>query len=342
MPTNFDMDEFTARLAVVGVGGQGCNLVNRLHVSGLRSAKTIAVNTDAKHLNMIGAGKKILIGKSTTKGLGAGGYPEVAAKAAMADIDQVNAAVSNYDLVFICGGLGGGTGTGAMPVVAKAAKEQGALVIAFVTYPFALERSRKVKANWGFQELNKVADTTIVVQNDKLLSYSPNLQMDKAFELIDSIASNAVRGIADTIMFPSMINLDLADIRSIMHDAGTAMINVGSGQGNERVKNAITSTVSHPLLDVDIEGAKGALVHISAGNGLTIEEATRIGGGVTEGLDGKANVKFAARVDEELGDQIRVMSIITGVKARFGDTTYGSRESDKNLSLDTLPDIASF
>jgi cell division protein FtsZ len=340
VPSNFDAEEFGAKLAVVGVGGQGCNLVNRLFASGIKSAKTIAVNTDAKHLNMINADKKILIGKATTRGLGAGGYPEVAAKAAQADIGELEEAIKGFDLVFVCAGMGGGTGTGALPVVAKVAREQGALVVAFVTYPFALERSRKLKANQGIEELSKFTDTTIIVQNDKILNYSPNLQMEKAFELIDSIASNAIRGISDTIMFPSLINLDLADIRAIMRNAGTAMINVGTGSGGDRVNNAIKSTISHPLLDVDTEGAKGALVHITAGTGITIEEATRIGEGVTQHLDARANVKFAARLDPDLGDQIRVMSIITGVKAKLGDNTYSSsnklESSKSSMSSDFI------
>lgn len=340
MPSNFENEEYGARLGVVGAGGQGCNLVNRLFTSGLKSAKTIAVNTDAKHLNMISADKKILIGKATTRGLGAGGYPEVAAKAAAENSREIEEAIKDLDLVFLCAGMGGGTGTGSLPTIAKIAKDNGALVVAFVTYPFALERSRKIKANWGIEQINKVADTTIIVQNDKLLSYSPNLQMEKAFELIDSIASNAIRGIADTIMYPSMINLDLADIRSIMLNAGTALINVGQGSGTDRVKHAIESTVSHPLLDVEVEGAKGALVHISAGNGLTIEEATTIGTGVTEGLDAKANVKFAARLEPDVGEAIRVMSIITGVKARLGDTYYSSPR-DTETSRRSLPDLAS-
>jgi cell division protein FtsZ len=328
---DYDNDAFTAKLAVVGVGGQGSNLINRLYTSGLKSATTIAMNTDAKHLNMIGAGKKLLLGKSSTKGMGAGGYPEVAMKAASSDLEEIRKMVSGYDMVFIGAGMGGGTGTGASPVIAQAAKDEGALVVAFVTYPFALERSRKLKADWGLQALGKVADTTIIIENDKLLSYYPNLQMEKAFELVDSVAANAIRGIADTIMFPSLINLDFADVRAVMRDAGTAVINVGMGSGQDRVQSAINSTLEHPLLSVDIEGAKSAMIHVNGGANLTIEEATKIGEGVTKGLDERANVIFGARLNPEDAHNVMVMSIITGVKPKLG-TEYLMRAQNSSRS----------
>ncbi|MGC8586149.1 MAG: cell division protein FtsZ [Candidatus Micrarchaeia archaeon] len=311
-------EEFTPKLAVVGVGGQGSNLVNRLHASGLKSAATIAINTDANHLNMIRAGKKLLIGKELTRGLGAGGFPEVGAKAADASREEISKALEGYNMIFLAAGMGGGTGGGAAPIIAQIGRELGALVVAFVTYPFSLERSRKAKADWSLEQLSKNADTTIVIENDRLLSYAPNLQMDKAFELIDNIAANAVKGIADTITLPSLINLDFADLRSVMRDTGTAVINIGYGNGADRVEKAIKSTIEHPLLDVDMKGAKSALVHVTGGESLTIEEATKIGEGVTEDLDPKANVIFGARLLPELTDQIKVMSVVTGVKPRFG------------------------
>lgn len=311
-------DSFVARLAVVGLGGQGCNLVNRLYKSGIQSATTIAINTDAKHLNTVRADKRLLIGKELTRGLGAGGFPELGAKAADASREEIREAIRGYDMVFVCAGMGGGTGGGSAPVVSQLAREQGSLVVAFVTYPFALERSRKMKADWGLEQLSKNADTTIVIENDRLLSYAPNLQIEKSFELIDNIACNAVRGIADTIMLPSLINLDFADVRSVMRDAGTAVINLGYGNGTDRVDKVIKSTLRHPMLDVDLEGSKSAMVHVTGSDSLTIEEATRVGAGVTEGLDAKANVIFGARLVPEMSDQIKVMSIITGVKPRFG------------------------
>jgi len=313
-----DYDLFTPRIAVVGVGGQGSNLVNRLYTSGIKSADTIAVNTDLAHLNIINAHKKILIGKEITNGLGAGGFPEIAEKCADSSRVEIERALEGYDLVFIAAGMGGGTGTGAAPVVAKIAKGLGATVIAAVTYPFALERSRKQKAEWGIERLAKEVDTAIVVENDRLLSYVPNLPIEKAFALVDNITGNAVKGIADTITLPSLINLDFADLRNVVMNTGMAVINIGYGSGPDRVERAIKSTLQHPLLDVDIEGAKGALIHVAGGSNLTISEATRIGEGVTEGLSPSANVIFGARMLPEFNDQIRVMSVITGVKAKFG------------------------
>ncbi len=315
---DFDYDSFTPKIAVVGAGGQGSNLVNRLYTNGIKSADTIAMNTDLGHLNMIKAHKKILLGKDITRGLGAGGFPEVAAKCAEVSRGEIEAALQGYDLVFICAGMGGGTGTGSAPVIAKSAREMGATVIATVTFPFALERSRKQKAEWGLEQLNKQADCTIVVENDKLLSYVPNLPIEKAFELVDNITGNAVKGIADTITLPSLINLDFADLRNVVRNTGTAVISIGSGAGADKIQQAVRSTLSHPLLSVDYENAKGALIHVAGGTNLTIKDATALGEGITSDLAPDANVIFGARMLPELNDQVRVMSVITGVKAKFG------------------------
>ncbi|HVA82704.1 MAG TPA: cell division protein FtsZ [Candidatus Aquilonibacter sp.] len=312
-----DYNAFSPRIAVVGLGGQGCNLVNRLYNSGITSADTIAINTDSNHLNIVHAHKKHLLGKAITQGLGAGGYPEVAAKCVEMDKAEIEKLVEGYDLVFVCAGMGGGTGTGSAPGVAKIAKEGGATVIATVTFPFGLERSRAQKAVWGIEQLNKHADTTIVIENDLLLKYAPNLQIEKAFEVVDNVTLHAVKGIADAIMVPSLINLDFADLRTVVGRTGTAVISVGTGSGADRVERAIKDTRAHPLLTVDYEGAKGGFVHVSGGTSLSISDATRIGNGVTEGLADDANVIFGARLAPEMGDTVRVMSVITGVKAKF-------------------------
>ncbi|MCL5239336.1 MAG: cell division protein FtsZ [Candidatus Marsarchaeota archaeon] len=337
MADEFDYDAFTPRVAVVGVGGQGSNLVNRLYANGIKSAHTIAVNTDLSHLNVVKAHKKVLIGREITQGLGAGGFPEVAAKCADVSKGDLEKVLEGYNLVFVAAGMGGGTGTGAGPIVARVAREMGATVIATVTFPFDLERSRRVKAEWGVQQLSKEADSVIVVENQKLLDYVPNLPMEKAFELSDNITGNAVKGIADTIMLPSLINLDFADLRSVVKNTGTAVISIGTGTGTERAEQVIRSTRTHPLLSVDYEGAKGALVHVSGGADLTIEEATRIGAGVTEGLAPDANVIFGSRLIPELRDQIRVMSVVTGVKAKFGLKT--KLEQAERLRLDSVEQI---
>jgi cell division protein FtsZ len=315
---DYTSDIFVPRLAVIGAGGQGCNLVNRLYRTGIKSATTIAVNTDVKHLDIISAHKKLLLGKQITRGLGAGGFPEIGAKAAEASKEEIRAALQGNNMVFIAAGMGGGTGGGSAPIIAEIAKDEGMLVVAFVTYPFSLERSRKNKADWSIAQLTKSADTTIIIENDRVLRYAPNLPMEKAFELIDSIACNAVKGIADTITLPSLINLDFADVRSIMGNAGTAVINIGMGSGSDKVEKAINSTVTHPLLDVDLGGANRAMIQVTGGTGLTIEEATRVGAGVTDGMADDANVIFGARLEPEIRDEIRVMSIVTGVKARLG------------------------
>ncbi|MGC8572223.1 MAG: cell division protein FtsZ [Candidatus Micrarchaeia archaeon] len=326
-------DEFVAKLGVVGLGGMGSNLVNRLYNSGIKSATTIALNTDAKHLKIINAHKKILIGKEITKGLGAGGYPEIGQKCAEASKDEIMDAISGYDMLFLAAGMGGGTGGGSIASVAQMAKEQGSLVVAFVTYPFSLERSRKQKADWGIQQLIKNADTTIIIENDRLLKIAPNLQIEKAFELADSIATNAIRGIADTIMLPSLINLDFADVRAVMKDAGTAVINIGSGSGPDKVNKAVQSTINHPLLNIDEEGGKSALVHVTGSAALTIEEATKVGAGVTDSLDERANVIFGARMMPELQDQIRVMSIVTGVKPKLGEYSRLAASSEEKSPI---------
>ncbi len=333
----FDYDAFTPKVAVAGVGGAGSNLVNRLFSNNIKSATTIAVNTDLAHLNMIKAHRKVLIGRELTNGLGAGGFPEVAAKCADMSKGDIEKVLEGYNLVFVVAGMGGGTGTGAAPVVARAARELGATVIATVTYPFALERSRKQKAEWGIEQLSKEADAVIVVENEKLLEYVPNLPMEKAFELSDNITGNAVKGIADTIMLPSLINLDFADLRTVVRETGTAVISIGTGTGTDRVAQAIKSTRTHPLLTVDYEGAKGALIHVSGGSDLTIEEATRIGEGVTEELAADANVIFGARLIPELRDQVRVMSIVTGVKAKFG--VKKKLEETERLGMEALEQI---
>lgn len=336
MADQFDYDAFTPRIAVVGVGGQGSNLVNRLFGYGIKSADTVALNTDIGHLNMIKAQKKILIGKNITNGLGAGGFPEVAAKCADVSRAEIEAALQGYNLIFIAAGMGGGTGTGAAPTVAKIARETGATVIATVTYPFALERSRKAKADWGLEQLNREADCTIVIENDKLLSYVPNLPIEKAFELVDNVTGNAVKGISDCITLPSLINLDFADLKNVVRNTGTAVISLGYGRGSDRVAQAVKSTRTHPLLSVDYDGAKGGLIQVIGGSNLTISEATQIGEGVTEGLAGNANVIFGARMVPELGDELRVMSVITGVKAKFGEKRAEETDRATALNYETI------
>ncbi|MFH0971549.1 MAG: cell division protein FtsZ [Candidatus Micrarchaeota archaeon] len=301
------------KITVVGVGGAGTNCVSRLTKMGITSADTIAINTDANHLRLVEANRKLLIGASMTKGLGAGGFPEVGAKAAESARDKLSEVLKDSELVFITAGMGGGTGTGAAPIVAQIAKQQGAITVGMVTFPFALERARLEKADWGLNALQETCDTVVIIDNNKLVQFVPNLPMNQAFAVADTLVAKAVKGIADTVMLPSLMNIDFADLRMIMGNAGTAMISIGEASGTDRVKNVIQSTLEHPLLDVDYAGSKGALILINGGPQLTLGEAVKIGEGITAAFDSKAYVKWGARISPELGDKIIVTAVVTGV-----------------------------
>ncbi|MDP2717338.1 MAG: cell division protein FtsZ [Candidatus Micrarchaeota archaeon] len=308
-----EMDFGNIKISVVGVGGAGTNTVARIHKMGSKSAKTIAVNTDQNHLKMVECDRRLLIGGKMTRGMGAGGFPEVGMKCAEQARDRFAELLGDSELVFICAGMGGGTGTGAAPVIADVAKQSGAIVVAMVTYPFALERARLEKADWGLEALRSVADTTVIIDNNRLVQYVPNLPMNQAFAVADTLVARSVKGIADTIMLPSLMNIDFADVRMIMGNAGVAMISVGEGQGNTKVEDAVKNTLEHPLLDVDYAGSKGALVLVQGGNQLTLGEAIAVGEGITNDFDANAYVKWGARLVPEMGDKISVMSIVTGV-----------------------------
>jgi cell division protein FtsZ len=313
-----DPDSSTSvRIACLGVGGAGCNCINRLATSGIRSARTVAINTDGKHLNMIKAGKKILIGRTITRGLGAGGDIELAKKCAEVDRDMLKKEIGENELVFLTAGMGGGTGGGAAPIVAELAKDMGAIVVAIVTYPFALERVRLKKAQASLQALVSKCDTVVVIDNNRLASYVPNLPINKAFELADSITTRAVTGISDTITFPSLMNVDFADVRAVMQGGGLSLISLGEGTGHNKVDDVVKDTLAHPLLDVNYEGAKGCLLHLEGGPDLTLGDAIRTGEKMTESFDSVANVKIGARINPSCTEKIRATAIITGVKSPY-------------------------
>ena len=301
------------KIMVVGVGGAGTNCVSRLKKMGITSAETIAINTDANHLKLVEADKRILIGASMTKGLGAGGFPEVGAKAAESAREKLTEILKDAELVFITAGMGGGTGTGAAPIIAEIAKKQGAITVGMVTFPFALERARLDKADWGLEALSAVCDTVVIIDNNRLVKYVPNLPMNQAFAVADTLVAKAVKGIADTVMLPSLMNIDFADLRMIMGNAGTAMISIGEASGADRVNQAIQSTLEPPLLEVDYAGSKGALILINGGPQLTLGDAVKIGEGITSAFDNKAYVKWGARISPDLGDKIIVTAVVTGV-----------------------------
>jgi len=327
-------DSGKVRISVIGVGGAGCNCVARLTKSNIKSARTVAINTDLKHLNITDAHKKILIGKTITRGLGAGGHMDIAKRCAENDRQMIKRELGENELVFLAAGMGGGTGGGAAPTIAEIAKEEGAIVVAIVTYPFALERVRLKKAQEAIQNLTKIADTVVVIDNNRLTAYAPNLPVNKAFELADSIMGRAVRGISDTIMFPSLINVDFADVKSIMQKGGLSMISLGEGNGVNRIEDVVKDTLEHPLLDVDYEGAGGALIHLEGGPDLTLGEAIQVGEKLTGTFDESANVKVGARVDPASREKIKVTAIITGVKSPYilkSDDTDSGHSTEESL-----------
>ena len=338
MEVDADGDGFgDPRIVIVGCGGAGNNTVNRLYNIGVDGADTIAVNTDKQHLQMVEADTKILVGKSLTNGLGAGGDPEMGKRATEMAQGTIEEVLGDADLVFVTAGMGGGTGTGAAPVVSKIAKEQGAIVVGMVSTPFNVERARTVKAEEGLETLRSEADSIIVLDNNRLLDYVPNLPIGKAFSVMDQIIAETVKGISETITQPSLINLDYADMTAIMNQGGVAVMLVGETQDKNKTEEVVKDAMNHPLLDVDYRGATGGLVHITGGPDLALKEAEGIAQNITQRLDASANVIWGARIQENYKGKVRVMAIMTGVKSAqvLGPTTQ--KQADK--SRQALSDV---
>jgi len=331
MDASTDGDEFgDPRIVIVGCGGAGNNTVNRLYNIGVEGADTVAINTDKQHLKMIEADTKILVGKSLTNGLGAGGDPSMGERATEMAQGTIKEVLGDADLVFVTAGMGGGTGTGAAPVVSKIAKEQGAIVVGMVSTPFNVERARTVKAEEGLEKLREEADSIIVLDNNRLLDYVPNLPIGKAFSVMDQIIAETVKGISETITQPSLINLDYADMTAIMNQGGVAVMLVGETQDKNKTNEVVKDAMNHPLLDVDYRGASGGLVHITGGPDLTLKEAEGIADNITERLDASANVIWGARIQENYKGKVRVMAIMTGVQSAqvLGPSTQ--KQADKS------------
>ena len=328
-----DVEDFgTPKIVVVGCGGGGNNTVNRLYNIGVAGAETIAINTDKIHLDITQADKKILIGKSITRGLGAGGFPEIGKRAAELARGTLEDVLKNANLVFVTAGMGGGTGTGVAPVVAQIAKDQGAIVIGMVTSPFRVERARMVKAEEGLDDLRNAADTVIVLDNNRLLDYVPNLPIDQAFSVMDQLISETVKGISETITQPSLINLDYADVRAIMKGGGLAVMLVGEAKGQDKAKEVVRAALNHPLLDVDTNGATGCLLHITGGPDMSLHEAEQIASSLTYELDSHANVIWGARVRKDYESKVRCMAIMTGIKSAQIMGPRGERETSRASS----------
>ncbi|MBE0521067.1 MAG: cell division protein FtsZ [Candidatus Methanoperedenaceae archaeon] len=328
----------TPKIVVMGCGGGGNNTIHRLYNLGINGAETIAINTDKIHLDNIDADKKILIGKSITRGLGAGGYPEIGKRTAELAKGTLKEVMKDANLVFVTAGMGGGTGTGVAPVVAQIAKDQGAIVIGMVTSPFRVERSRLLKAEDGLDELRRSADTVIVLDNNRLLDYCPNVPIDQAFSVMDQLISETVKGISETITQPSLINLDYADVKAIMSGGGLAVMLVGEAKGQDKANDVVRNALNHPLLDVDTNGATGCLLHITGGPDMSLQEAEKIASSLTYELDSQANVIWGARIRQDYEGKVRCMAIMTGINsaqimgpnservaAKNGSPTFGKK-----------------
>ncbi len=329
-----DLRVGSVSIRVFGSGGSGNNMVSWLYRKGIKGAEVLACNTDSQHLKLIEADKKFLIGKSITRGLGCGGDPRKGAEAASESINQIKEYLKGSDIVFVCAGMGGGTGTGSAPVIAKAAKETDAIVVGVVTMPFSIERARVDKAEWGLNELRKFVDTAIIVDNNRLVQVAGNLPVQQAFAVANELIASMIKGIVETITLPSLVNLDYADVRAIMKGGGIASIGVGSSDTKNRVDEAVKSALEHPLLDVDYEGATGALIHVSGGPDMTLQEISRVGELITEKLDKDANVIWGARVSEDMKGKIIVMSIVTGVTSPWlvGGSPQERKEVQKQFN----------
>ncbi len=325
-----------ANIKVFGSGGAGNNMVSWLYRKGIKGAEIIAANTDQQHLDISEADRKILMGKDITKGLGCGGYPEKGAEAARESIQDVKDSLKGVDMAFICAGMGGGTGTGSAPVIAKVAKELGSIVIGTVTMPFKIERARVDKAEFGLQQLREVTDTVIVIDNNRLVEIAGNLPVKQAFAVANELISTMIKGIVETIAVPSLVNLDYADVKAIMTNGDVAAIGVGSSGTNNRVEEAVHGALSNPLLDISYKGATGALIHIAGGPDMTLDEVTRVGELVTESMDQDANVIWGARISEDLKGKLTVMTIMTGVKSPW--ILGKAREQEASVEMQEIND----
>ena len=305
-----------ATIKVVGAGGGGNNTINRISEVGIVGAETIAINTDAQDLLYTTADKKILIGRDITQGLGAGSIPKIGEDAARESEGEIKQSLAGADMVFITCGLGGGTGTGSAPVVAEVSKKIGALTVAIVTIPFEMEGQRRYEnAVLGLEKLERLVDTLIVIPNDKLLELAPDLPLHTAFKVADEILTNAVKGIAELVTKAGLVNLDFADIRAVMGNGGVALIGVGESDTENRAVEAVEKAIQNPLLDVNIDGANGALINVTGGSDMTLDEARRVVETISGKLDPDARIIWGAQISEDLEGSIRTMLIVTGVNS---------------------------
>jgi cell division protein FtsZ len=318
-------------IKIIGCGGGGCNTINRLVEAGVLGAELYAANTDAQHLLAVRAPSKILLGKRTTRGLGAGALPQVGEEATREAEEEIRNALTGADMVFITCGLGGGTGTGGSPFIGNIAKELGALTIAICTSPFKAEGIvRTENAEYGLQRLRDVIDTVIVIPNDRLIDLVPRLSLNAAFKVADEVLMRSIKGVIELITKPGLVNLDFNDLKTIMKGGGVAMIGLGESESEDRAQEAVNEAINSPLIDVDIGGADGALINVTGGTDMTVSEAEEIAEMVQSKINPNARIIWGAAVDPALGHKIRVMVVLTGVKSR---QIYGPLEERKGEEI---------
>ncbi|MDU9376154.1 Cell division protein FtsZ [Methanocorpusculaceae archaeon Sp1] len=320
------LESLKTKITVVGCGGGGSNTVARIFEEGVEGADIYALNTDAQHLSMLRGrvGKRILIGRQTTKGLGAGAMPQRGEEAALESEDVIRQSLSGSNMVFVTAGLGGGTGTGSAPIVAKIAKEVGALTIAIVTLPFTSESATRMEnAEIGLERLREVADTVIVIPNDRILEVVPRLPLAQAFKVADEVLMRAVKGITELITLPGLVNLDFADVRTVMEQGGIAMIGMGESDSEDKATDSIKKALRSPLLDVDITGATAALINVIGGPDMTMFEAEGVVQEVYQRIDPGARIIWGVQVDPSMEGRMRTMLIVTGVQS---PQIYGKQE----------------
>jgi cell division protein FtsZ len=325
------------KITVVGCGGAGGNTVTRMTEEGIHGAKLVAANTDAQHLaDEVSADTKILMGKKRTGGRGAGSVPKIGEEAAQENIEDIQQSIDGSDMVFVTAGLGGGTGTGAAPVVARAAQESGALTISIVTIPFTAEgERRRANADAGLERLRAVSDTVIVVPNDRLLDYAPSMPLQDAFKICDRVLMRSVKGMTELITKPGLVNVDFADVRTIMENGGVAMIGLGESDSENKAQDSIRSALRSPLLDVEFDGANSALVNVVGGPDMSIEEAEGVVEEIYDRIDPDARIIWGASVNQEFEGKMETMIVVTGVES---PQIYGKSEAKAERAAQELGD----
>ncbi|MBU1103679.1 MAG: cell division protein FtsZ [Nanoarchaeota archaeon] len=329
-----------ARVKVIGCGGGGGNCVSRMKEIGIKGCEIIAINTDAQDLLYTDVDTKILIGKELTSGLGAGSNPKIGEQAARESEQEIRKKLANSDMVFITCGLGGGTGTGASPVVAELAKKSGALTIGVVTLPFTVEGQKRIEnAQNGLEKLAAITDTLIVIPNDKLLEIAPELPIHTAFKVADEILTNSVKGITELITKSGLVNLDFADVKAVMSNGGVSLIGIGESDSQNRAKDAVEAAIGNPLLDVDITNATGALVNIVGGNDMSLDEYKKVMELIGSKISPEAKLISGAQISADMDKAIKVLIIATGVKSSqiLGSTDFATssqKELEKELGIE--------